>query len=205
MNERPMDRHLDQEELERFLPRLRAEGASEPATALREHVEACDRCGGELAALRRLDEQLAALPSHEPSPQFVEAVMARVELPMPWYRKAWSTVVEHWTLLAATLAGVGASAGLTTWWIASSPEVTFGGLASFALERASAFFWSVVIGLGQRIWASGIPATVRSLAESVEPIEAALVMAVLSLCAVSAGAVMARLLGAEAPRVAASR
>lgn len=205
MNARPMNRHLDQDELERFLPRLRAEGAGAPGAELREHVDGCDRCHRELAALRRLDERLASLPFHEPSPNFVEAVMARVELPLPWYRKAWAAVVERWVVVVASLSGVGASAGLAAWWIGSRPELTVGGLAGFVLERASALFWSAVIGLGQRIWATGLPASLRTLVESIEPLEAALAMAVLSLCAVAAGAVMTRLLDAEPPRIAASR
>lgn len=205
MSETAMNRHLDQDELERFVPRLRAETAPGPTAELCAHVERCDRCRRELATLRRLDEALAALPDHRPSAGFVESVMARVRLPEPWYRKLWASMVERWVLVLGCVAGVGASAGVTAWWIASNPEVSFGGLASFALERVSALFWSVLIGLGQRLWASGLPATLRELVETVEPVEAILVMAVLSLCAVSAGAVMARLLGASPPRVAASR
>ena len=205
MKARPMDRHLDQDELERFLPRLRAEGSSAPGAEMREHVDGCQRCRRELQALRRLDERLADLPAHDPSPGFLEAVMARVELPVPWYRKAWAAVVERWVLVVASLAGAGASAGLAAWWVASRPEVTFGGLAGFLLERASALFWSALVGLGQRIWATGLPAAFRELVESVEPLEAALAMAVLSLCAVAAGGVMARLLDADPPRIATSR
>lgn len=205
MNETPMNRHLEQDELERFVPRLRAEGAAEPAAELRAHVERCDRCRREVVTLRRLDEALAGMPDHRPSPDFVDSVMARVRLPVPWYRRLWAEMTERWAPVLGCVAGVGASAGVTTWWIASNPEVSFGGLASFALERVSTLFWSLLVGLGQRLWASGLPGTLRSLVESVEPLEAILVLAVLSLCAVSAGAVMARLLGASPPRVAASR
>ncbi len=205
MSERAMNRHLDQDELERFVPRLRAEGAAEPSVELRAHVEDCGRCRRELATLRRLDEALASLPEHRPSTDFVESVMARVRLPVPWYRQVWATLVERWVLVIGCVAGLGASAGVTTWWIASNPDVSFGGLSSFALERVSALFWSMVVGLGQRLWASGLPGTLRALVDSVEPVEAVLVMTVLSLCAVSAGAVMARLMRASPPRVAASR
>lgn len=201
-----MDRHLDQEELERFLPRLRAEEASGPGAGLRAHLDGCERCRRELAVLRRLDEALAGLPAHEPSPGFVEAVMARVSLPVPvpWYERLWAAIRERSLLVAGLLAGVGASAGVTTWWVTSHPELSLGGLASFALERLSGLFWTAVVALGRQVWETGLPGALRSLAASVQPVEAAAAMAVLSLCAVAAGAILLRLLDESPPRVAAN-
>lgn len=206
MNARPMDRHLEQEELERFLPRLRAEEAPAPGAALRAHLDGCARCRYELDGLRRLDEELAALPLHEPSPGFVEAVMARIRLPVPvpWYERVWAAITERSLLVVSLLAGVGASAGATTWWVTSHPGLSVGGLASFALERLTGLFWSAVVALGRRLWETGLPAALRSLVTSVDPVEAVTAMAVLSLCALAAGTVMMRLLGVSRQRLAAS-
>lgn len=189
--------HLDQEELELFLPRLR-EGRSGPRPEQENHLDACARCRRELRALRSLDEVLADLPTLTPSVGFTDAVMARVRLPVPWYRRLWARIVQHWLAVALSASGA-VSGGLVTWWVASRPELTFGGLADFTLERLSALFWSLVVAAGQLAWRSGIPEALSELAGSVDPVEALAGMAVLALCSLTAGTVMARLFTDEMP------
>ena len=189
--------HLSQEELELFLPRLREEGAG-PRPEQEQHLEDCGRCRSDLRALRSLDEALAGLPALEPSPGFSEAVMRRVRLPVPWYRRLWARVVQHWLAVSVGLSGA-VSGGLVAWWVATRPELTLGGLADFTLERVSALFWSLVVGAGRLFWRTGVPDALAQLARSVDPVEALVGMAVLALCSLTAGTVMARLLDREMP------
>lgn len=204
MTESEMERpHLSQEQLEAFVPRLRAEGGAPPPDH-RRHLETCDRCRDALHRLEALDEALADLPDLRPSPGFTEAVMARVELPVPWYRRLWSALLDRWVVLALLLAGAGATAGGLAWWVATRPGLTPGGLTSFVLERASALFWSLVVAAGRLLWTSGLADSLRTLAGTVEPLEGLAAMAVLSACAATAGVVMARLMDASPPRLGAA-
>lgn len=200
MNDADHSRHLEQEELELFLPRLRRrDGAAEPPEGPRRHLRECARCRGRLERLRSLDRKLAGLPPLEPSPGFADAVMARVELPAPWYRRAWSAVVDRWLLAVLAVLGAGATAGFGAW-IGLRPDLSLGGLANLVLERISALFWTAVVHLGRMLWESGLPAAVRSLAGSVALTEAAAAMAALTLAAGGAGWLMVRLMTASPPR-----
>lgn len=200
MTDAEENRHLTQEELERFLPRLRERaGAAGPREAHRSHLEACGRCREELERLRSLDEMLAGLPSLAPSAGFTDTVMERVTLPAPWYRRMWSTLVDRWLLAVLTALGAGATGGFGVW-IGLRPDVSLGGLASLVLERMSALFWTLVVSLGRLLWESGLPATVRSLAGSFDFLEAAAGMATLTLTTLAVGWVLARLMTASPPR-----
>lgn len=193
-------RHLTQEELELFLPRLRRQdGAEEPDEGLRGHLEACGRCRERLEGLRTLDATLAGLPSLEPSPGFTEAVMGRVALKAPWYRRLWNAAVERWLLVALAVLGVGATGGFGAW-IALRPGLSLGGLTGLVLERVSALFWTLLVSVGRLLWESGLPATLRALAGSVELAEAAAAMGGMTLTALGAGWLMVRLMTASPPR-----
>lgn len=198
-------RHLSPDELELFLPRMRETGAAaDPRPEHRRHLEDCARCRREVARLEGLDRALAGLPSHEPSPRFADAVMARVRLPVPWYRRLWKRLAEQWVVAAIALLGAGAGAGLGLW-IAARPELSLGGLADFALERLSALFWTVVVTAGQLLWESGLVASVRRAAGAVEPWEAVAGLAILSVVSTGVGWLMVRLLTAAPTRVHAAR
>lgn len=192
-------RHLTQEEFELFLPRLRERsGAAAPPEGHRAHLRACDRCREELERLRTVDRMLADLPALEPSDNFTEAVMDRVRLPLPWYRRLWSAVTERWLLSVLAVLGAGATGGFGAW-ILARPGVSLDGLSSLVLERLSSLFWTAVVSLGRLVWESGLPATLRSLAGSFEPVEAAGGMAALALASLAAGYLMTRLM-TESPR-----
>ena len=204
MTESDVERgHLTQTQLEAFVPRLRAEEDGPPPEH-RRHLESCGRCRRELRGLEAVDEALGGLQQLEPSPGFTEAVMARVELPVPWYRKAWSALLERWLVLAVVLAGAGVSVGGVAWWIAARPELTPGGLAAFALERVSTLFWTAVVAAGRLLWTSGLAESVRALVGAVDPVEGLAAMAVLSACAATAGVVMLKLMEATPPRLGAA-
>lgn len=193
------DRHLTEEELELFLARLREdEAGAGPDAAHRDHLEACGRCRSELERLRSLDRMLAGLPSLEPSPGFTEAVMARVKLPAPWYRRLWATVVERWLVAVLAVVGAGATGGFGLW-IAARPDLSLQGLSSLVVERLSALFWTLVVSLGRLVWESGLPATIRGLAGSVELAELAGAMALLALTTTAVGMLMTRLMTAAPP------
>lgn len=200
MTDADHSRHLEQEELELFLSRLRRrDGAAEPPPGHRRHLRSCARCHERLERLRSLDEQLAALPSLEPSAGFADAVMSRVELPVPWYRRVWGAVVERWLLVTLAVLGAGAVGGFGAW-VGLRPDLSLGGLASLVLERISALFWTAVVRLGQLLWESGLPAAIRTLAGSVELLEAAAAMATLTTVTLAAGWLMVRLMTASPPR-----
>lgn len=184
-------RHPTPEELEALLPRFRAEAG--PDAAVRHHVADCDRCRRELERLREVDEALTALPAVEPSPGFTDAVMARVRLPVPWYRRLLAWIAARWTVVvpAGSLAAASAALGL---WIFTRPGVTPGGVLDWTLTRISALFWNGVVELGRLVWISGLPATLRRIADAVQPLEAAGAMALLSLTTAAVGLLMARLL-----------
>lgn len=195
--------HLTQEELELFLRRLRRPGgAAGPSEAHRAHVETCGRCRDELERLRSLDEMLAGLPTLEPSPGFTDAVMARVRLPAPWYRRLWSRVADRWLVAALTALGAGATGGFGAW-IALRPDVSLGGLTGLVLERLSGLFWTLVVALGRLVWESGLPATLQALARSIDLLEAAASMGALTLVTMAVGYLMLKMLTASPPARAA--
>lgn len=200
MTDADHSRHLEQEELELFLARLRRrDGAAEPPPGDRRHLRSCARCRERLERLRSLDEKLAALPSLEPSPGFTDAVMSRVQLPVPWYRRVWNAAVDRWLLVTLAVLGSGAVGGFGAW-LGLRPDLSLGGLTSLVLERISALFWTAVVRLGQLLWESGLPAAVRSLAGSVELLEAAAAMATLTLATLAAGWLMVKLMTESPPR-----
>lgn len=195
--------HLSQEQLEAFVPRLRTKDDGPPREH-RRHLEACDRCRRELRGLESLDRALASLPDLDPPPRFTEAVMARVDLPVPWYRRAWAALLDRWLLVALVVAGAGASTGGVAWWVATRPELTVGGLSSFVLERISALFWTAVVAAGQLLWTSGLAESIRTVADTVDPVEGLAAMAVLAACAATAGVTMLRLMDVSPPRLGAA-
>lgn len=156
-----LGRHLREEERELFLP---GEGTGTPPEPLRRHVEACQHCHREVEALRALHVALSSLPLFDPSPDFAESVMARVRLPVPWYRRAWATLRAHWVAVAMATTLVVATVGLGAWWLASQPELTLGGLVGFTLDRLTALFWGAVVAGGRLLWESGLPDLVRGAA-----------------------------------------
>ncbi|HKK08204.1 MAG TPA: hypothetical protein VKA44_04905, partial [Gemmatimonadota bacterium] len=125
------ERHLTREERELFLPNA-PEG--KPPAELRRHVQGCERCHREVEALRSLHAALASLPRLDPRPGFADAVMARVQLPVPWYVRARDLVTGHWLSISLAVGLVVATVGAGAWWLASNPELTLVGLLGFTLH-----------------------------------------------------------------------
>jgi hypothetical protein len=76
-----VERHLLPDEIDQLLD---GEVGFETAP-LKAHVRSCDYCRGELESARALVRQLEHLPHFDPSPDFGDRVMARVQLFVPWH------------------------------------------------------------------------------------------------------------------------
>lgn len=187
--------HPGEEDLELFLTEIADE---EPAAGLRRHVEACGRCRRRVATLRSLHQALSAVPPLAPASGFAEAILTRVRIPVPWYRKLWNHVRERWLALGLLLGGLAIAAGAAGTWVAGRPWA-LDGMAEYALEQASAFFWSAVLAAARLLWRTGVPGGVIEVARSIEPMEAAGTLAALSLLSLAAAALMTKLL--RAPRL----
>lgn len=186
--------HLDEEELELFLSPGPAAEPAEPPERLRDHLGRCAQCRDELEQLRAVHAALSSLPRLEPSAGFTEAVMSRVELPVPWYRRAWSFVREHWLSVAVVTSGAGVVLAGLTYWITSQPDATLGGLLEFGLEQLGAFFWGALLLAAQKLWATGLPDLVGDLVRQVSFWQAVAAMSVMTLTSAAAGTALARLL-----------
>ena len=92
-----MTKHLSPEEFVDLLDHA-------PSGAADVHLQECDECRRELAAIKSMADEAAAVEAHEPSPLFWEHFSARVaqataqvEPARPWWNFGWR--------LAATMAG----------------------------------------------------------------------------------------------------
>jgi hypothetical protein len=79
-----LDRHLLPDELDLLLD----EDVGSKSSPLMEHVRECQRCAAELAAARRVIEEIEHLPHLAPSAFFAERLITRVSIFRPWYAAA---------------------------------------------------------------------------------------------------------------------
>ena len=79
-----LDRHLLPDEIDLLLDA----DAGWESSALGAHVEECQRCTAELAAARKVVEEIEHLPQLAPSPFFAERLITRVSVFRPWYLAA---------------------------------------------------------------------------------------------------------------------
>ena len=140
-----------------------------------------------------LDRLIAALPRFAPAARFAERVMARVRLPSPWYVSLWATVRAHWVATGAAVATLAATSGAAAYLLLSNPTVTPRGLAVFVWEEARQLTWKAVVSIGRLVFDSGIPSAMSGVAEQVQPAQALLALATLSLLGVFASLMMHRL------------
>lgn len=78
---------------------------------LKAHVRSCERCRAELEALREVTTMLDELPRLAPSPQFADAVLAKVHVFQPWHVALLDTIrrLVPRSTPARVLAGAGAA------------------------------------------------------------------------------------------------
>lgn len=157
------------------------------------HLRACAGCRGQASLLRTLDAHLKGLPHLATSPGFTDRVMARVRLPVPWYRDAWSTVRRRWAVAAAGLAAAGIALGGPAYWLLGPQELRPSGVVAFVLEGAQALALRAAIAAGRVLYDLGVVDLVGALGERVAPAHAAAVMALLSLLGLGAAWMMKRL------------
>lgn len=114
---------------------LLAEDALPPAERdeAQAHVYGCPLCQAELEACRALAQALSGLPRFAPSPDFADAVMARVTLPQPAFARVrrWLPATRRgWMMLVAALLAPLTPLAVAVGWLLSRPMVTVGGLWS---------------------------------------------------------------------------
>lgn len=129
------------------------DGELAPAAGARveRHLVACERCAGEVQALRAVGTRLGSLPRFAPSDGFAERVMARVQVPAPsavaeespagsrvlgWAARLAPRSRRAWAVLAGASVTPAVTFALVLYAVFSHPEVTPGALVSFLLWKA---------------------------------------------------------------------
>jgi hypothetical protein len=199
--ERPeLNRHLTPDEIE--LCALEAAGPRRPER-LRAHLRSCVECRDEVAALAELDRRLATLPALAASPAFADRVLARVQLPVPWYREALAALRRRWLVVAVGLSGAVATVGGMGWWRFGQQGLTPGALVTFVYEGLRSLLLQGVISVGRALYEVGLVDLVGDVAARVTLPEAATAMALVSLLGMAALLTMRKVVeAAGAPRVA---
>lgn len=148
-----MNRHLLPAEIDLLL-----DGEVGFGTApLKAHVRRCEECRSELDAARALVRRLEHLPRFAPSPAFANAVMARVQIYVPWYITAWDRLraLVPQSRPARVLGGAGAVGVLTAITLLSLAVVT----------RLDALIFAIDLGyLRLQEWGSALLASAISAA-----------------------------------------
>lgn len=133
-----MERHLLPNEIDLLLDGEVGFGTS----PLKAHVRRCAECRAELEEARALVHELEHLPRHAPSPLFADAVLARVQVYVPWYVALLDTVRglvprsrPARVLATASAMSVLAVVSLVTLWLVSEVDTVVFAL-DIGLERA---------------------------------------------------------------------
>ncbi len=193
-----LDGHLRPEEMDLLL-----ETSATPPPRIAEHLEGCEACRQEAAALRRLDHELARLPRFGVGPRFIASVMSRVRLPVPWYQRAWATVRERLLLVAAAVAVVAAAGTALGWWMLGSRGVTPVALAAYAVEALRAAVLRGIIAVGRLAYEIGAVDLVTGLLQGIDPVQGLAALAALGSLGVAALLTAWKLM--ERPRLQSSR
>ncbi len=145
-----LDFHPEPEQLEAY-----AEGTIEIAqrAVLESHLLGCARCSADVEEWRGLFVALDALPPIEPSPGFVDRVMASVQvLPAPARAAAgirWlPTSTKGWAVVAAFLALPVAGLTALVVWVLAQPWAT-----PSAATAGLSYVWTALTGAAS--WTSG--------------------------------------------------
>jgi anti-sigma factor RsiW len=118
---------------------------------LESHLLGCEQCAGEVEEWRALFSGLASLPYLEPTPGFVDRVMANIEIRQPWplrvaalLRRLIPTTTWGWSLVLGFFSlPVLVMGGAATWFI-SRPWITVEGLLLFFRIRAESMLLALV-------------------------------------------------------------
>ena len=194
--------HLRPEEIDLC---IESDGAWGRSVWLHEHLRVCERCLREIAFVESLDRRLVGLPHLKPSPGFSGRVMARVDLPVPWYARAWEIVRARWIVFAATAAASLAVAGGAFYWLFVQAGATPAGLASFVFDGIGALVMKGLIAGGRALYGLGLIDAGGGLLEgggSTQALSALALLGTLSLMSLLAMTRLVRGDGAPVARVA---
>lgn len=128
-----LDRHLLPDEIDLLLD----EDAGSSSSVLAAHVQECSRCAGELAAARRIVEEIEHLPHLAPSAFFAERLITRVSIFRPWYVAALDLVRR-----LVPRSGTGRAVVAI---VAALAAVTLTGAAVWAVTQGDEFLFLIAI------------------------------------------------------------
>jgi anti-sigma factor RsiW len=115
------------------------------------HIASCPHCAAEVDASRMVIGALGEMPRFEPSPNFAEAVMARVQIaPVPWeirVRRWLPQTRRGWALAVGALTAPLAPVVVLLAWMLSHPMVTVSGLWYWGAGRIRDTAWNAVGGV----------------------------------------------------------
>jgi hypothetical protein len=165
--------HLSEWTLEQLAEGMLSEHEHQSAMA---HVEGCTRCAAEMDAYRTLFTALAGLPRFAPSPDFSDAVIARVRLgpqPSPALERLrrWLPVTRRgWTILAGAMIVPALPVLGLVIWLLSQPMISAAALLEWgsrwgtdvtSAATTTILRWETQLGLTQL--ASALYAAVAGL------------------------------------------
>lgn len=179
--------HLDDWTLEALAEGM--VGDMERRTALA-HLEACARCTAELEGYRALFAAIGDLPRLAPSPQFGDAVMARVRIPQPspllaWLQRWAPATRRGWVLLVAALVAPVLPVIAAVGWVLSRPAVSVGSLWQQAAGGATSTAGAALDRIFQWGIDSGAFSRVQSVIDAVQGVPLETLAAVLMIFAVA--------------------
>jgi len=189
--------HLTADELE-----LAAANSASLADGPRQHVETCKRCAAGIVDVRELSTALRNLVVVSPRPGFVERVMARVTLPLPWHRRAVVAAWERKTAsagAAATVATLGAGGAVWAIWFENLRPAA---LAVWIAGQAGDLLWQATIGLGRVAYALGLTDLLGAIGADLTVGSAIAGLATITLMSIGSLAVMVRLVREGQPTFA---
>lgn len=192
--------HLTPDEIEAF-----AENAAVLDDVRREHADSCAACAREVAVLRRLSADLALLPTRAPSADFVDRVMARVQLPLPWHRRLAAAARERSAAavsVAAMLAVLAGGAGL---WATRFPELRPLALLGWLAGQAGDLLWQATLAAGRTAYALGFTDVASALQADMTLASAIAALATIALVGAGSLSVMIRLVREDRPELARAR
>lgn len=149
--------HLGPDDLDALL-------AGTPTARVITHLASCPECRVMAAGDRRVVATLARLPRFEPSPGFVDRVMARVERAVPMRERSIMRLPRRWSLqrlaaaAAVTLVVLGGMTGSVLWSLAHGDLLQAWGDQAWAL--LSGGLWpglrSTAAGLAAQPWFAAV-------------------------------------------------
>ena len=194
------NRHLTADELE-----LAAADSDVLADEHGRHVEMCQRCAASIVDIREVTVALRNLAVVSPRPGFVERVMARVTLPLPWHRRAVAAAWERKTASAGAAATVALLAGGGAVWAIWFDSLRPAALAGWIAGQAGDLVWQVTIGLGRVAYALGLTDLLGAIGADLTVGTAIAGLATIALMSIGSMSVMVRLVRESQPTLVRAR